>query len=110
MQRKATTEKITFSKKDIFIFILMGCTAVLITVAGLFYQQSFLRILPLYISLVVGMLQSRVNRYSYLIGSMNSLLYGVVYFYYNLYASAFSALLFSFPIQLLTFIRWNKNK
>lgn len=99
-----------YSKKDIFIFILMGCTAVLITVAGIYYKQSFFRILPLYISLVIGLLQSRVNRYASLIGSMNSLLYGVVYFYYNLYGSVFSAVLFSFPIQLLTFIRWNKNK
>lgn len=99
-----------YSKKDIFIFILMGCTAVLITVAGIYYKQSFFRILPLYISLVIGLLQSRVNRYASLIGSMNSLLYGVVYFYYNLYGSVFSSVLFSFPIQLLTFIRWNKNK
>ncbi len=100
----------SLSKKDIFIFILMGCTAVLITAAGIYFHQSFLRILPLYISLIIGMLQSRVNRYANLLGSINSLLYGAVYIYYNLYGSAFSALLFSFPIQLLTFIRWNKNK
>ena len=103
-------KKIEFSKKDIIILILMVCTAVLITVFGIHYGQNFLRILPLYISLIIGMLQSRVNRFASLIGSMNSLLYGAVYIYYNLYASAFSAVLFSFPIQLLTFIRWNKNK
>lgn len=102
--------KTSLSKKDVFIFILMGCTAVLITVAGIYYKQSFLRIMPLYISLVIGMLQSRVNRYASLIGSINSLLYGAVYIYYNLYGSALSAILFSFPIQLITFIRWNKNK
>ena len=100
----------TLSKKDIFIFALMGLTAVSITVAGVYFHQSFLRILPLYNSLVVGMLQSRINRYASLVGSLNSLLYGVVYFYYGLYGSLFSAVLFSFPIQLLTFIRWNKNK
>ncbi len=98
------------SKKDIFVFALMACTAVLITVAGIYYKQSFLRILPLYISLVIGLLQSRVNRYASLLGSINSLLYGVVYIYYHLYGSAFSAFLFSFPIQMITFIRWNKNK
>lgn len=98
------------SKKDIFILILMVCTAVLITAAGVFYHQSFLRIMPLYISLIIAMLQSRVNRYASLLGSMNSLLYGAVYVYYKLYASAFSAVLFSFPIQMITFIRWNKNK
>lgn len=87
----------------------MGCTAVLITAAGL-YHQGVLRIIPLYNSLVIGLLQSRISRYASLIGSMNSLLYGVVYFYYGLYGSLFSAVLFSFPLQLLTFIRWNKNK
>lgn len=88
----------------------MGITAILITVAGIYFHQSFLRILPLYISLIVGLLQSRINRYASLLGSINSLLYGAVYFYYGLYGSVFSAILFSFPIQLLTFIRWNKNK
>lgn len=98
------------SKKDIFVFVLMGITAVSITAAGIYFKQSFLNILPLYNSLVVGMLQSRVNRYANLVGSLNSLLYGAVYFYYGLYGSLFSAVLFSFPIQLLTFLRWNKNK
>ena len=88
----------------------MGVTAVLITAAGIYFHQSFLRILPLYISLIIALLQSRVNRYASLLGSLNSLLYGAVYIYYNIYDSAFSAFLFSFPIQLLTFIRWNKNK
>lgn len=107
MQEK---KSLKISKKDIIIYILMGCTAVLITIAGIYYKQSFFRILPLYISIIIGMLQSRVNRYASLMGSINSLLYGAVYVYYNLYGSAFSAVLFSFPIQLLTFIRWNKNK
>ena len=100
----------SLSPKNIFIFVLMGVTAVLITAAGIYFHQSFLRILPLYISLIIALLQSRVNRYASLLGSLNSLLYGAVYIYYNIYGSAFSAFLFSFPIQLLTFIRWNKNK
>lgn len=101
---------VKLSKKDIVIYTLMFCTGVLITVTGVYFNQSFLRILPLYNSLVIASLQSRVNRYSNLLGSINSLLYVVVYFYYNLYASALSALLFSFPMQMITFIRWNKNK
>lgn len=104
------TTKKQFTSTDIFMLVLMACTAIMITVAGIRFHQSFLRILPLYISLVVGLLQSRVNRYASLVGSLNSLLYGAVYFYYGLYGSLFSAVLFSFPIQLVTFIRWNKNK
>lgn len=98
------------SLKDISVLVLMGCTAVLITVSGIVYNQNFLRILPLYVSLFIALLQSRVNRFASLIGSVNSLLYAAVYIHYNLYGSGISALLFSFPIQLLTFIRWNKHK
>lgn len=110
LREKTEKKKIEFSKKDITVLILMVCTAVLITVFGIHFKQSFLRILPLCVSLIIGMLQSRVNRFASLIGSVNSLLYAAVYVHFNLYASAFSALLFSCPIQLLTFIRWNKNK
>jgi nicotinamide mononucleotide transporter len=99
-----------FTGKDIFIFVLMGITAVGITVSGIYTKQAVLNILPLYVSLVIGMLQSRVNRFASLLGSANSILYGVVYIWYKLYGSGVSALLFSCPIQLLTFIRWNKNK
>lgn len=97
-------------KKNLPSFLLIGCTAVLITVTGIKFNQSFFRILPLFISLFVANLQSRVNRYGSLLGSINSLIYAGVYVYYGLYASVLSALLVSFPIQLLTFIRWNKNK
>lgn len=99
-----------FFKKNLPSFILIGCTAILITVTGIYFRQSFFRMLPLYISLIVAFLQSRVNRYGSLLGSANSLIYAAVYVYYSLYASVLSALLISFPIQLLTFIRWNRNK
>ncbi len=98
------------SKKNIFITILMVLTGILITVTAIHNKQNFLQIMPLYVSLIIGMLQSRVNRYASLIGSVNSIFYAVVYFVFKIYGSAFSALFFSCPIQLLTFIRWNKNK
>lgn len=88
----------------------MAVTGILITVTGIYYKQNFLRILPLYNSLIIAMLQSRVNRYSNLYGSINSILYATVYMYHGLLASALQAILFSFPMQLITFIRWNKNK
>ena len=66
--------------------------------------------MPLFVSIIIGMLQSRVSRFASLLGSVNSIFYAVVYFIFNIYGSAFSALLFSCPIQILTFIRWNKHK
>ncbi len=91
------------------LFALMGITAVGITVCGIVFGQEFWRILPLYISLVIGLLQSRVNRFASLIGGLNSLLYACVYFYYGLYGTALYALLVSAPLQVVTFIRWRKS-
>ncbi len=90
--------------------VFMAVTAVLIAVTSVIYKQSFLRVLPLFISLCVGLFQSRVSRYASLVGGVNSVLYALVYVYYHLYGSALYALLVSCPIQILTFVRWNKNK
>ncbi|MBQ3087552.1 MAG: nicotinamide mononucleotide transporter [Clostridia bacterium] len=110
MKNQTKEKKTDLRKKDIPMYVFMVVTAILITVTGVIYKQSFLRMLPLYISLSVGLFQSRVNRFSTLIGGCNSVLYAIVYFYYHLYGSALYALLVSCPIQILTFVRWNKNK
>ena len=102
--------KSQFVKENLPMLILMGITAIGITVTGIVFGQSFLRILPLYISLTVALLQSRANRYAPLIGGINSILYCFVYIHYRLYGTAASALLVSFPFQIATFIRWNRNK
>lgn len=91
------------------MLLLIAVTAVSITVTGIIFGQTFLRILPLYVSLIVALLQSSANRYASLIGGLNSILYTFTYIYLGLYASAFYALFFSFPVQILTFLRWSKN-
>ena len=83
--------------------------AVLITWTGILFQQPFLRMLPLYISLYVGMLQSRASRYAALVGGINSLVYTVVYIGLGLYANALYAILVSFPLQLATFLLWRRR-
>lgn len=105
------------SKKNIFIYILMGVTAVLIIFTAVTNRQEsipdwqeILQIMPLFVSIIIGMLQSKVSRFASLLGSINSVFYAFVYFLFNIYGSAFSALFFSCPIQILTFIRWNKHK
>lgn len=89
--------------------IPIGVMAVLLTAAGIFFHQSFFRILPLYVSLVVMILSSKVSRYAFLLGGLNSILYAAVYFYYGLYGVAAQAILFSFPMQIITFFNWKKN-
>jgi len=96
--------------KKSLMYILILLTAAGITVSGILSGQQFLRMLPLYISLLVMFFQSDALRIAPLIGSLNSLLYAFVDYSYNLYGSALSALLISFPFQMLTFILWTKRK
>ena len=55
------------------------------------------------------LLQTRANRFAFLVGGLNSILYAIVGLSLGLYGSFFSALFTSFPLQILTFIRWNKK-
>ncbi len=97
------------NKKMLFPLVLTAVSAFLITVSGIVFKQEIFRIIPLYISLFVGVLQMKANRFSYLIGCINCLIYTVAYTSIGLYASAASALFFSAPMQLITFWSWNKK-
>lgn len=109
MNRENLTKSIRKITDTQITALLLLFTAIAVTVTGILFRQSVLRILPLYISMFISLLQSRVNRYAPLIGAFNSLLYAGVYFYYGLYASVLYAVLVSFPLQLVTFLRWNRN-
>ena len=92
------------SKKIIIIL-----TGVAILVTGIICQQKFFLMIPLFVSLFVMAFQSDANRYGLLAGAINSILYTISYIYMGVYGSAASAILFSFPIQLFSFLRWRKN-
>ena len=95
--------------KDKKKIIIIGITGVAILIAGLLCKQEFFLMIPLFISLLVMAFQSEANRLGALAGAVNSLIYTAAYVYMGVYASAASAILFSFPIQLMTFFRWKKN-
>ena len=65
--------------------------------------------IPLFVSLLIGVLQSKANRYAPLLGGLNCLLYTAVYAALGIYATAASTLLISCPLQLATFLRWRKR-
>ena len=98
-----------FSRKNLFSLILIAVAGVMITVLGILTSQEVLRIVPLYVSLAVGMLQAGANRYANLLGGLNSILYAVVYFSFGLYAMTIYCVLVSFPVQIITFIRWSRS-
>ena len=99
-----------FNRKNLITLMLMFITAVGITVTMILFTPNRLMVVPLYVSLFISLLQTRINRYAPLIGGINSVLYFVVYMYSGIPATAFYALLFSCPLQIITFIRWTKNK
>lgn len=88
----------------------MAITAIGITVTGIVFKQAFFRMLPLYVSLFISLLQTRVSRYAPLIGGINSILYAMVFLHYDLFGNAVYAVAFSCPVQILTFLRWSRNK
>ena len=89
--------------------IIIVATGIAILVAGILCKQEFFLMIPLFVSLFVMAFQSEANKVGPLIGSINSLIYTAAYIYMGVYASAASAILFSFPVQLMTFFRWKKN-
>jgi len=95
--------------KDKKKIIIIAVTGIAILVAGILCKQHFLLMVPLFISLFVMAFQSEANRFGALAGAVNSLIYTGAYIYMGVYASAASAVLFSFPMQLMTFFNWRKN-
>ncbi len=97
-------------KLPVGIITLMAITAVLVTICGILFKQDVWKMIPLYVSLFIALLQSRVSRFAPLMGGVNSLLYTAVYFSYALYGQALYALFVSCPLQIITFARWQKRK
>lgn len=94
---------------SVALVLLMLATAAGVTVTGIIFKQDIWRMLPLYVSLVIAFMNSRVNRYAPLVGGFNSVLYALVYLSYGLCSSAAYAFFVSMPLQMVTFARWNKK-
>lgn len=89
--------------------VLLSITFILLLAFGILNKQKFIKLFPSVVSLVVYILSSRANRYAYLLGGLNSLVYAVGFAMEGLYASVCSAVSISFPLQIATFFRWKKR-
>lgn len=86
--------------------LIMLCVVI---ASGIIQKQKFFYMLPLCISVFVMLFQSKANRYAYLLGGLNSLIYGAVDASLGLYASAVYDVAFSFSLQIITFFNWKKH-
>ena len=97
-------------KSDIWLqYAPMSVAGVAIVALGVMYHQPFYKMLPMLNTLVIMLLSANANRYSFLFGGLNAVLYGVVYFSEHIYFSAISAVLISFPMQIFSFFYWNRR-
>ena len=95
-------------RKDYSIYIFR--ISMIFIIAGvIYYKPPVFLFLPLLVSTFVMFLQSKVSRYAFLIGALNSILYGIAHIMQTLYSTALYALMVSFPLQFLTFLNWSKN-
>ena len=91
------------------ILVLAVIALVLMLVLGVQTEQSPIRLAPLVISVGVMLLNSGANRYAFLAGGLNSILYGLSFLHYGLYGSMLQAFAISCPVQIATFFLWSKR-
>ncbi len=96
------------SKKEKLSFYIFGISFLLIVIGIIHYKPSPLLFIPLLVSAVIMFLQSRVNRYAFVVGAINSVLYAIAYMKMSLYATALYAILVSSPLQVMTFVNWSR--
>ncbi len=102
--------KKTIFNLPLYKLVLISITLVLITTFSVIYSEPIFKVLPLYVSVAIMIIQTSGNRYALLIGSLNSIVYAMVYFFIvKTPASGISAIAISFPLQLIGFINWSRK-
>jgi len=101
----------TEKTKKIFIdYIPMALTAALIIVFAFINKQSFIKTLPTLVTLAVQLMMTRANRFAFLVGGTNAILYSIAPWQEKLYFSVVSSLFISAPIQYFSFFNWRRKR
>ena len=66
-------------KKEKLSFYIFGISFLLIVIAIIHYKPSPFLFIPLLVSAIIMLLQSRVNRYAFIVGAINAILYAIAY-------------------------------
>ena len=79
-------------KRALIDYLPMALAAAMIITFAVWKEQTFFKTLPTLVTLAVQLLNVRVNRYAFLLGGINAVVYGIVYLTEGLYFSMISAL------------------
>lgn len=93
----------------IFMRVIFPLNVVAMLVSIYFYPQEIVKVIPLFFSCGIMILNVKVSRFGPLAGGINSLLYALSYSLLGLYGNAAYAALVSCPFQIVTFINWSKH-
>ena len=95
-------------KKFLFEYLPMLITGIGILVCAIVFKQMFIKVLPLFFSLIIMLLNSRANRIGFLLGAANSVIYLIGYFLEAVYGTMLSTL-FGIAMALIAYFRWKKD-
>ena len=95
-------------KAILFEYLPMAVTGIGILVCAIIFEQMFIKVLPLFFSLLIMLLNSRANRIGFLLGALNSCIYIIGYLMEGVYGTVASTV-FGIVIMLITYFRWKNN-
>ncbi len=95
-------------KAIVFEYLPMALTGVGILICAILFEQMFIKVLPLFFSLLIMLLNSRANRIGFLLGAINSCIYIIGYLMEGVYGTVASTV-FGIVIMLITYFRWKSN-
>ncbi|MBQ3040029.1 MAG: nicotinamide mononucleotide transporter [Clostridia bacterium] len=95
-------------KAILFEYLPMAVTGIIILVCAIVFKQMFIKVLPLFFSLLIMLLNSRANRIGFLLGAINSCIYIIGYLMEGVYGTVASTV-FGIVIMLITYFRWKRN-
>ena len=101
--------KMSNKKKAIlFEYLPMAVTGIIILVCAIVFEQMPIKVLPLFFSLLIMLLNSRANRIGFILGSINSCIYIIGYLMEGVYGTVASTV-FGIVIMLISYFRWKNN-
>ena len=101
--------KMSNKKKAIlFEYLPMALTGIIILVCAIVFKQMFIKVLPLFFSLLIMLFNSRANRIGFLLGAINSCIYIIGYLMEGVYGTVASTV-FGIVIMLISYFRWKNN-
>ena len=95
-------------KAILFEYLPMAMTGIGILICAIVFKQMFIKVLPLFFSLLIMLLNSRANRIGFILGAINSCIYIIGYLMEGVYGSVASTA-FGIVIMLITYFRWKSK-